>query len=328
LLTLPGQYIGDSWYFVEDDRVHCFFLTAPETIPLKERWNHWDIGHAVSTDLYKWEYIGLALYKGKPGSWDSQKLATGSVIAHGGRFWMAYTGIESVDGFWMPRTGMAVSDDLYTWTKLEINPTTEPDGTFYGSGSLERKISHSWRDPFLMRNGDRFYQYICARPPNSSSAGIVGLASSPDLMDWSLEPPVEVAQFARELEVPQIYRIGDLYYLVFCTTSDRILPTIKAQTPDHLYRSSDYVMVAESPLGPFQMYGTGDIHLAHQELIPYASQLVHWQGDWVLLGTVVISTRSQLEHDYITDPIPIHTTATGLRAIGMSDSRRGQPSHF
>jgi beta-fructofuranosidase len=318
LLELPGQYIGDSWYFVHEGTAHCFFLTAPETIPLTERWNHWDIGHAVSTDLLHWEYLGLVLEKGKPGKWDSQKLATGSVIAWAGQFWMAYTGIENIDGYWISRTGMAVSDDLHTWTKLDTNPTTEPDGQFYDSGNRERKVGCSWRDPFLISIGDRFYQFICARPTNSSAAGIIGLALSSNLLDWSLEPPVVLQAFARELEVPQIYPIGNLFYLVFCTTADRILPTAKAQLPDHDFRSSDYVMVSESPFGPFKIYGTGDIHPSRQEVVPYASQLVYWQGQWMLLGTVVRSVRSKRGHDYITDPIALRITNTGLQAISMN----------
>lgn len=318
MLQLPGQYIGDSWYFVHKGIAHCFFLTAPETIPLAERWNHWDIGHAVSTDLLHWKYLGLVLKKGKPGTWDSQKLATGSVIAWADQFWMAYTGIENSDGYWIPRTGMAVSSDLYTWTKLDTNPTTEPDGHFYDAGNPEAKVSRSWRDPFLLRSGDRIYQYICARPTDSSAAGIVGLASSSNLRDWSLEPPAAVQAFARDLEVPQIYPIGSLFYLVFCTTTDRIISSVKSQAPEHDFRSSDYVMVSESPFGPFKRYGTGDIHPAEQEIIPYASQLVHWQGQWVLLGTVVRSVRPQGGHDYITDPILLRITEAGIYADGMS----------
>lgn len=210
MLLLPGWYIGDSWYYLHNSEAHCFFLTAPETIPVAERWNHWDIGHAVSTDLRRWEYVGLALEKGEPGSWDSQKLATGSIVFHARRFWMAYTGIENVGGYWIPRTGMAVSDDLYHWRKVESKPTTQPDGIVYSSGSRAANVSQSWRDPFLMQIEGTFFQYICARPSDDSAAGAVELASSSDLQQWSLKPPVVVQPFARELEVPQVYRIGDL----------------------------------------------------------------------------------------------------------------------
>ena len=310
---LPGQYIGDSWYHIANGVIHCFFLTAPETIPIQERWNHWDIGHAVSTDLFHWEYVGLALEKGGAGAWDSQKLATGSVIAWDRRFWMAYTGIVNVDGYWQPRIGIAVSNDLNSWEKLDVNPITEPDGVIYGKGDGVRKPI-TWRDPFIIRHGGKFLQYFCARPPSSDSAGFVGLASSPDLQHWSLEAPVAVESFASELEVPQIYHINNRYFLLFCTTADRILPEVRTVSPDHRYRSSDYVMVSDSPYGPFRRYGSGDIHPTEREVIPYASQLLHWQGELFLLGTVVRSTRPQREPDYITDPIAITVSDTSVMA--------------
>jgi len=43
-----GNYIGDAWFFVDPgQQVHCFFLTAPDSLPLEERWWNWDIGHAI-----------------------------------------------------------------------------------------------------------------------------------------------------------------------------------------------------------------------------------------------------------------------------------------
>jgi hypothetical protein len=47
---MPGNYIGDAWFFVDPgQQVHCFFLTAPDSLPLEERWWNWDIGHAAPT---------------------------------------------------------------------------------------------------------------------------------------------------------------------------------------------------------------------------------------------------------------------------------------
>ncbi len=74
-------------------------------------------------------------------------------------------------------------------------------------------------------------------------------------------------------------------------------------------------MVGETPFGPFEMQGTGDIHPEQQEVIPYASQLVNWQGEWLMMGTVVCSTRGQQNHDYITDPISLCIFDAGLRSV-------------
>lgn len=41
---------------------------------------------------------------------------------------MAYTGIRRDDPYLVQRVGMAVSDDLASWTKVEGNPVTPADG--------------------------------------------------------------------------------------------------------------------------------------------------------------------------------------------------------
>ena len=37
MLKIPGRYIGDTWYYVDDDTVHCYFLTQPDFTSLGER---------------------------------------------------------------------------------------------------------------------------------------------------------------------------------------------------------------------------------------------------------------------------------------------------
>ena len=116
MFTLPGYTIGDAWFVVNDGLAHCFFCTSP---PPNSDW-HWDIGHAVSRDLVHWEYVGLALERGAGESWDSQTLSTGSILAWNGRFWMAYSALrrnENPPTRKVHRVGLAVSDDLYAWTK-------------------------------------------------------------------------------------------------------------------------------------------------------------------------------------------------------------------
>ena len=85
MLKIPGRYIGDAWYYVDDGKAHCYFLTQPDSTSLNERGLHWDTGHAISTNLVDWEFVGLAMSRGMPGEWDGHKLSTGSVIKRDGR---------------------------------------------------------------------------------------------------------------------------------------------------------------------------------------------------------------------------------------------------
>ena len=65
MLIHPGYHIGDSWYTIADDTIHCYYLTCPDSI---ERHTAWDIGHATSRNLVDWDIQPLALRKGPPGT--------------------------------------------------------------------------------------------------------------------------------------------------------------------------------------------------------------------------------------------------------------------
>ena len=76
-----GHDMGDAWYFVDDDAdvVHMFHLTWPpgrNDLPF--------VGHAISSDLLKWETLTPVLRQGPPGAWDDRMLCTGSVIRYNG----------------------------------------------------------------------------------------------------------------------------------------------------------------------------------------------------------------------------------------------------
>ena len=189
------------------------------------------------------------------------------------------------------------------------NPVNERDPRLYERLGPVHKAYSQWRDPFLFLAGDRVYQYVCARSksPDRHRRGTIGLATSRDMRTWQVEPPLHVDPIATELEVPQVYRIGGRYYLLFCTSTDRLLPAFKRRFPGHRFRNANFSMVGDSPLGPFRLHGTGEALSPDAPIQPYASRLVRWQGQWVLLGTANIGgTR------YICDPIPVVATDTGI----------------
>ena len=184
MFTLEGRSIGDAWYYAADDAVHMYFLTKPEGSEAGL-----DIGHAVSRDLVDWEFLGLALERGPPGSWDDRNLATGSVIRRGGRYWMAFTGHKMGEPLFVQRVGMAVSDDLVRWEKLPENPTSEADPAHYELVSTGQRTLTHWRDPFLLDMGEAVLLYVCARRTHGdiTARGTIGLARSADMR--SLEGP-------------------------------------------------------------------------------------------------------------------------------------------
>jgi hypothetical protein len=85
----------------------------------------------------------------------------------------------------------------------------------------------------------------------------------------------------------------------------------RARHFDDTERLSSYAMVGPTPFGPFRIHGTGQIIPPDYHLQPYANQLVFWQGQAYLLGTVWND-----QQDFICDPIPVEFSETGVKIIG------------
>jgi len=91
---------------------------------------------STSDDGITWTDQGLVLPKGGAEEWDRDGVGAHFVIKHNGKYYMFYTGawvetdINPRDRIF--RLGVAISDDLFTWTKYEGNPVLplSPDGLF------------------------------------------------------------------------------------------------------------------------------------------------------------------------------------------------------
>lgn len=303
MLSLAQHHLGDSWYCVDGNRVHCFFLVCPETVP---RHTSWDIGHASSEDMKTWTHHGVVLRRGVADAWDGICLATGSVLRRGGHFWMAYT------GNWFgprPAVGLAVSADLNHWQKLGANPITAIDEAFYTASSRGRRPFPHWRDPFLFEVGDVVYQLVCATAKGpDDAAGTIGVARSRDLRAWEVLPALDVEPFAEELECPQVVSVGARHYLVFSAPAGSLLADDAPATATDPVGNM-YCLVGDSPLGPFRVADPAPLFPAEALGRPYAGRVVHVGGRHYLLGTIWSDAG-----DRISDPIPLEMISTGIRA--------------
>ncbi len=239
--------------------------------------------------------------RGGAGAWD-ESLATGSVARAGSRYVMAYT------GHFTGETGLAWSEDLFTWRRDPANPVTRPDGVQYGLMGVGHRPMRHWRDPFLFFHEGRWQQLVCANLAGDPTArGVVGRAVSDDWQHWPLAEPLATEAFGEEMECPQIHQRKGKYYLVFSTPQAAILPEWKERLGSDA-RSAAYVMVAESALGPYRVCAQPALLPPSMGERPYACQIVAWRGRDYCLGTVW-----HPEGSFLGDPVPVHFTPEGVR---------------
>jgi beta-fructofuranosidase len=225
MLRLPDHWVWDSWYTRDDDGAwHVFFLRASRALLDPERRHHRaGIGHAVSTDLRSWRLLSDALVAGDSG-WDDLAVWTGSTVRGPDQRWyLFYTGVGRAERGLVQRVGLAVSDDLTTWRRHGPDPLVEADPRWYELLDPAAWYELAWRDPWVYPDpdGHGWHMLVTARakdgPPDGR--GVIGHATSPDLLRWSVRPPLSAPAGFGHLEVPQVAVIDGHPILLFCANS-------------------------------------------------------------------------------------------------------------
>ena len=145
---------------------------------------------------------------------------TGSTLRGLGKHHIFYTGHNPhLRAAGKPEQGVmhAVSEDMNTWTKL-------PADTFYAPPSHFE--ANDWRDPFVFWNDEagEFWMLLAARLKSGPSRrrGCTALCSSKDLSQWTVREPFWTPGLYFTHECPDLFRIGDWWYLVFSEFSDLV----------------------------------------------------------------------------------------------------------
>lgn len=183
---------GTPWYLISTDDF-CNFTEYGEVIPR---------GTVDKQDMY---------------------VFTGSVLEADGKFHIFYTGHNTTSEFQeqgKPRQGImhAVSKDLIQWSKVSGEIMLSPGGIY------ERD---DWRDPFVFWNekAKEYWMLITARLAKypSRRSGCIALYTSPDLKNWDLQDPFWRPNLYNTHECPDLFRMGDWWYLVYSAVSERLV---------------------------------------------------------------------------------------------------------
>lgn len=142
---------------------------------------------------------------------------TGSIVkAADGVYHIFYTGNNGAfAGSSTPKEAImhATSPDGKWWTKV-------PEDTFYAK---EGYLRDDWRDPFVYYDeSEGNYVMLLAARSSFSQKGETARLVSNDLKKWTLTAPLYAPNNYHTMECPDLFKMGDWWYLVFSEFSDRI----------------------------------------------------------------------------------------------------------
>ena len=313
-LFLDDCWIWDFWLATDADEHHVFYLKAPKSIgdPEERHWNV-SIGHAVSTDLHDWTVVDDVIAPSSVASWDDKSTWTGSVIKHGGRWVMLYTGTSHADDGRVQRVGMLTSDDLHCWERLP-EPVLTADPEHHEILDLDMWHDQAWRDPWMYDDptDGHVHVLVTARANHGDryDRGVIGHARSRDLVTWEMLPSIATPSGFGQLEVPQLVALDDRWYLLFASDLETQSEQRRSTGPG----TGTYYLVGDAPYGPFSMLGDGVLE-ADRIGTTYAGK-IHHTAD----GAPCFMAWHRYERDgsftgYLTAPRRIEVAADGTLAV-------------
>lgn len=258
--ALADSWVWDFWLARDGADYHLFFLEAPKSIGDADA-RHWNvsIGHTVSQDLVDWKPLGTCFRPAPEPAWDDGTTWTGSVIRHAGQWWMFYTGTSKGERLKKQRIGLATSKDLHDWRRHHGNPVLDLDPDLYEEYDATAWHDRSLRDPWVAPDpqGSGFRMWFTARAKDGApdGRGVIGTASSEDLVTWRAEPAVTPPGDFGECEVPQYFAAGGRHYLLFSTSARRTSAAriARLSESDCPAETGTHYFLADSPRGPWRL---------------------------------------------------------------------------
>lgn len=219
LLYKPQDaWVGDLIPYYEDGTFYGFYLHDPR-IKDKE-YAEETTWHLVTTkDFVHLDYRGEAIARGADDR-PNKNAYTGSVIKDKDglyhAFYTAYNEDYKINGKSIQSVMQAVGTDLEHLETVE-------DFLFVADGEMYEEFD--WRDPYVYWNEDEqcYDMLLAARLKNCGDlrGGCTALCKSKDLIHWTYERPFYAPQMYITMECPEVFKMGDYWYLVFSTFSDR-----------------------------------------------------------------------------------------------------------
>ncbi|SFS31086.1 glycoside hydrolase family 32 protein [Sphingobacterium wenxiniae] len=229
----PQQgFVGDPmpYFNADDNKFYLFYLY--------ENANRHPVYLTKSADFASFEGFTEVLPTGAVGSQD-EWIGTGSFIKKDNTYYSFYTG-HNANLSPAEKVMMATSTDLMNWTK-------QPNATFQAVIGYDQ---NNFRDPNVYWDEARS-SYVMLVTTRKDGKGALARYTSSDLNNWSLIEPLlattsdnpgryEIETDAEILECPDIFKIGNQWYLTFS----------RINRDEH---RKTFYRVSDSPDGPWKI---------------------------------------------------------------------------
>ncbi len=223
-------WVGDLIPYYEDGLYYAFYLHDPRC--KKDEYAEETTWHLVTTKNFtELEYHGTSIKRGADDK-PNKNAYTGSVIKDkDGTYYVYYTAYNAdfkINGENVQSVMRAKGKDLF---HLE----NDEDFIFVADNILYEAFD--WRDPYVFWNEEdhQYWMLLAARVKGSGAlrGGCIALCKSKDLRKWSYAEPFYEPNMYVTMECPEIFQMGDFWYLVFSTFNDRFVTHYRmAKSPD------------------------------------------------------------------------------------------------
>ncbi len=301
MLLLPDSWTWDFWIHKTESTYELFFLYASKALHDPDlRHRRAQIGRATSTDLHNWTRLPDALVRSNEPAHDDVATWTGSTItAPDGTYHTYYTGMSDNPVPETQRVLRAISTDLITWHK-DPSFVVEADPRWYETAHVGLWDGEGWRDPWVFFNEEtQLWNMLVtahALTGEKMERGVVGMATSPDLDNWTVVPPItEPNGGFGQLEVNQVENVNGQWVNIFACLDAEI-----AERRQTIGGGGTWLAYGQGPNGPFDIDGA--IQLTDSS--GYAGRIVQdFDGQWQLL--FFMNMRDGEFVGGLGDPVPL-----------------------
>lgn len=300
------KYLWDVWFAKDRDaNLHVFYLQADKIdcgFDPARRHDLSTVGHAILSGTTWTSITNEPVFCASKDGWDNISIWTGSIIfdATSDLFYMFYTSRNrSEEQLWTPRgdfspqqIGIAVSEDLLKWTRLE---STRKGPQVLNTDSTLDLDGVNWRDPYVIMMDNSYYCLVSTRlspgiDVSHDAGGTIALLSSSYLLDWKSAETKLLADWRDfyQMEVPQLfcrtYGNRKRYYLIFCAQAADCSQKRRTDQPPQNCQTGTYCITSlELPASSTEIpYFNGTARLLAADL--YAGKLIEHEGETMLFG--------------------------------------------